>query len=246
MSSGKATYLLRFDDLCPTMAKDQFERFMVIVNRHGIRPILAVVPDNQDPQLMIEKPDPEFWNRMRVLEAAGATIALHGYQHRCTSPGPSLLRMHSRSEFAGIDEETQRAWIRSGQDILRNQGLCPRIFVAPRHGFDNATLRALAEEGLGFLSDGFATRPFTEGEVVWIPQQLWEPVKKSEGLWTICIHSNTVRPEIEENLDLFLHEFAGQFTNFDVVAAEREPRKLNWTERLRQSMKVRQLRTESA
>lgn len=246
MSFATAQYLLRFDDLCPTMSKERFERFMVIVNRHDIRPILAVVPDNQDPALRIDDPDPNFWNRMRSLEAAGATIALHGYQHRCVSPGQSLLGLHSRSEFAGIAEETQREWIRTGLEILRGNGLSPRLFVAPRHGFDAATLNALAEEGLGFLSDGFATRPYTRNEVVWIPQQLWEPVKKAGGLWTICIHSNTATSPLEEKLDLFLHEFAGQFTHFDEVIGRGQPNKLTSSERVREALAIRRIRLKAS
>jgi predicted deacetylase len=246
MSSAESHYLLRLDDLCPTMSKERFERFLVIVNRHEVRPILAVIPDNQDPEMHIDDPDPEFWSRMRALEAAGATIAMHGYRHLCHSPGPSLLGLHSHTEFAGIAEEKQREWIHSGLEILRKNGLCPRLFVAPRHGFDSATLRALAEEGLGFLSDGFATRPFTRNEVVWIPQQLWEPVKKSRGLWTICLHTNTAPPDIEQKLDLFLHDYAAQFTSFDQVIEQQAPQQLRWSERIREAVNMRRSRSRSA
>jgi predicted deacetylase len=235
MNPEPAQYLLRFDDLCPTMAAERFERFILIVQRHGIRPILAVVPDNQDPELRYQDPDPAFWDRMRSLQAAGATIAMHGFRHQCVSPGPSLLRLHSRTEFAGIAEETQREWIRNGIQILRKKGLRPRLFVAPRHGFDSATLSALAEEGLGFLSDGFATRAHIRKEVVCIPQQLWRPVKKPSGLWTICIHSNTAVSALEQELDLFLHESSKQFTNFDQLA-KMVPKELSWSERMREAL----------
>src|SRR3954464_6655558 len=105
MDLAPAKYLLRFDDLCPTMAREPFTRFMDLVDRYRIHPILAVVPDNHDPELDIENPDPNFWRRMRDLESAGATIALHGYRHVCQNRGPSFLRMHSDTEFAGVPEE---------------------------------------------------------------------------------------------------------------------------------------------
>ena len=60
MTSLAARYLLRFDDLCPTMAAERFERVMAIVQHHRLRPILAVVPDNQDPDLRCQHPDPAF------------------------------------------------------------------------------------------------------------------------------------------------------------------------------------------
>jgi predicted deacetylase len=242
----QANYLLRFDDLCPTMARERFQRFMVIVEQHQISPVLAVVPQNIDEELIVSDPDPNFWSRMRALEAAGATVALHGYRHECRSLGRSLLGLHSRTEFAGIPEEVQRHWIRAGLEILREKGLSPRLFVAPRHGFDSATLRALVEEGLAVLSDGFATRPFTRKGAIWLPQQLWEPVAKRHGLWTICLHTNTATPELERKLDLFLDEHADQFTNFDRVISEYKPTALRWNERLGEIFDTCRIRLRSA
>jgi predicted deacetylase len=219
MNSAPAQYLVRLDDFCPTMLREPRERFLSILARHGVSPILAVVPDNQDPDLDRQSSDPEFWHRMRSLQAAGATIALHGYRHLCTSRGKPLLKLHKETEFAGLDLATQQQWLRSGLAILRAQGLHPRLFVAPRHGFDRNTLRALGAEGLGALSDGFARRPFTQEKILWLPQQLWEPVAQKTGLWTICIHTNTAPRRLEEKLESFLAQHARQFTTFDQVAS---------------------------
>ena len=236
MKSPPAQYLIRFDDLCPTMLRDPLERYLSIVTRYGVRPILAVVPDNQDPALNLQPSDPEFWNRMKSLEAAGATIAMHGYRHLCSSRGKSLIGLHDETEFAGVEESQQRIWIRYGLTILRDHGLSPRLFVAPRHGFDRSTLRALAREGLGILSDGFARRAFTRHDVIWIPQQIWEPVRKPSGLWTVCIHSNTAPATLEQKLEQFLEKHAKYVTCFDEVIAERQPVALTWSERVGESM----------
>lgn len=246
MDIAAAQYLLRFDDLCPTMAREPFERFISLVDRYRIRPILAVVPDNHDPELNIGNPDPDFWRRMRDLESAGATIAMHGYRHVCQSLGPSFLGLHSQTEFAGVPEETQVQWIRSGLEILRQNGLSPRLFVAPRHGFDSATQRALIREHLPYLSDGFAVRLFTRRDVVWIPQQLWEPVEKSNGLWTTCLHTNTATPQLHRSLHCFLHRFADQFTSFDKVVSEAAPASLSCSERIREALAVYRIRLRSA
>jgi len=246
MDIAPAKYLLRFDDLCPTMAREPFTRFMALMDRYRIHPILAVVPHNHDPELNVDNSDPNFWRRMRDLESAGATIALHGYRHICQSQGPSFLPMHSYTEFAGVPEETQSQWIRSGLDILRQNGLSPRLFVAPRHGFDSATLRALVRERLPYLSDGFAARPFTRGDVLWIPQQLWEPVEKSNGLWTICLHANTATSHLHQSLGYFLHQFADQFTTFSEVISKSAPAKLHWNERTREALTMFRIRLRSA
>ncbi|MFY9854676.1 MAG: DUF2334 domain-containing protein, partial [Terracidiphilus sp.] len=109
-----AQYLLRFDDLCPTMAHDRWQRFLPLIEEFHLRPILAVIPANQDTELNLSPTDPEFWARMRAMEAAGAAIALHGLHHYCASRGESLLPLHRHTEFSGVPEEIQSDWIREG------------------------------------------------------------------------------------------------------------------------------------
>jgi predicted deacetylase len=225
-----AQYLLRFDDLCPTVSHNRWQRLLPLIAEFGIRPILAVVPDNRDTALQHSQPDPEFWERMRRMEAAGAAIALHGYHHFCNSKGRSLVPLHRHSEFAGIPEETQHQWIHTGLRILRVQGLNPRIWVAPRHGFDRATLRALQQEGINLLSDGLARVPFTRYGFTWIPQQLWVPEEKPKGLWTICLHVNSLGSSLVNQLHIFLSQHPAQFTSVDRVLAEFPPARLDPSE----------------
>jgi predicted deacetylase len=231
-----AQYLLRLDDLCPTHSADRWEDFRKLVQEFSIRPILAVIPDNGDPHLNREPYDHRFWDQLREMEIAGAAIAVHGYRHVCRSRGESLLRLHRQSEFAGVDPDTQRAWIRSGIEILQAKGLHPRLWIAPRHGFDRNTLRALREEGLPYISDGFARIPYRRNGVVWIPQQLWSPVSKSKGLWTICVHPQSARQSDLERLRWFLKGHWPQFTSFDRVLTEYEPRELGVGEAIYQRL----------
>jgi predicted deacetylase len=214
------------------MRQSQWCRLLPVIEELRIRPILAVVPDNQDRDLQQKPADPEFWAGMRALEAAGATIALHGFRHLCRSVGRSLIPLHGRSEFAGVDEHTQRQWIRAGLMMLREQGLNPKVWVAPRHGFDRATLRALRAEGINVLSDGFTRIPFRRGEVTWIPQQLWGPKEKQRGLWTICTHCNSARSAEVDALVAFMRRNARSFTSVDRVQAEFAAGKLETGERV--------------
>ncbi len=231
-----AQYILRCDDYCPASSQPQWQRFLDLIEEFGIRPILAVVPDNRDPGLEISPSDPDFWMRLRGLESAGATIGLHGFRHLSNSSGRSLVPLHRETEFAGAAFETQREWIRAGFQILRGHGLNPRIWVAPRHGFDARTLRALREEGLGVLSDGFARVPCVRGGITWIPQQLWEPVEKPQGLWTICVHPDTASDSRVESLRGFLRGHAEQFTSVERVLVELRAAELSVAERLHETM----------
>jgi len=237
-----ARYLLRIDDLCPTVCRERWERVARLIEESRIRPILAVVPENWDPELRVSPEDAGFWNRMRTMETAGATIGLHGYLHLAGSRGRSLVPLHRNSEFAGVPLEQQREWIGEGLRILRGHGLDPKIWVAPRHGFDKNTLKALRAEGISILSDGFARIPFVRGGVTWIPQQLWAPVEKREGLWTICVHPNTVSHRQIEKLAVFLGSHSGQFTSVDAVLAGFSPARLNPAEWFREKLALGRMR----
>ena len=227
-----AQYLLRFDDLCPAISSDRWGKFRRLIEEFNVRPILAVVPDNRDSDLEGSPCDPGFWSGLRNMEAAGAVIAMHGFQHLCHSTGSSLLGIHRLSEFAGVDFETQRAWIDEGLRILREKGLSPRLWIAPRHGFDRNTLRALSDAHVDCICDGFARIPYRRHGLTWIPQQLWSPVMKSEGLWTICIHPYTARSSEIDGLKRFLQHYGGQLTSFDRVLEDFRPAPLGLSERL--------------
>jgi hypothetical protein len=234
MTSGPARYLLRIDDLCPTVRREPLLRLAALIQEFKFRPILAVVPDNRDPGLCAGEHDESFWKRMCAMEQAGAAIALHGYQHRAESRGRSLVPLHRDSEFAGVSALTQRTWIRTGLEILLSRGLNPMLWAAPRHGFDRNTLEALLAEGISILSDGFARRPFLRGGFIWIPQQLWGPVDQHAGLWTICLHPNTMTKAQFDTLAAFVGERAAQFTSVEEALAEFPPSRLTCLERMRE------------
>ena len=102
---SRPQYLLRFDDICPTMNWDvwrDIERLMVI--RHVI-PILSVVPDNRDPKLMVDPPSNDFWPRVREWQARGWGIGVHGHQHVYVNKSAGIMGITSQSEFAGLARE---------------------------------------------------------------------------------------------------------------------------------------------
>ena len=227
-----AQYLLRIDDLCPTVSRARWPQFQTLIEEFRLQPILAIVPENRDAALNVSAADPSFWEQVRAFESAGAVVGMHGYRHLCNGQGRSRMSLHRASEFAGVPLETQRAWIRAGLEILRDHRLNPRIFVAPRHGFDAGTLSALRAERIALLSDGFARRLFLSDEMTWIPQQLWGPVEKTTGVWTICVHPNTATDAGMEELRAFLRAHAGEFTSVDRLLGERPPTTLTLAERI--------------
>ena len=232
MNSVPAQYLLRFDDLCPTMDRHRWQPFAQLIRTFHIQPILAIVPDNQDPELIRDPPDSGFWEEMRSFQSTGAAIGLHGFQHRCQSTGRSLIPLHSQTEFAGASAALQQEWIGHGLSILRSHGLEPSIWVAPRHGTDQQTLSALRSHNLNVISDGFARSPFLDHGQLWIPQQLWSPVAKPSGIWTICLHANSASGELIARLQAFVSAHAAQFTCVQAIVASHPTRPRTLADRL--------------
>jgi predicted deacetylase len=190
ISEGPA-YLLRFDDLCPTMNWRVWDNIEPVLVDLDIKPILAVVPDNQDPKLRVGPPADDFWERVRQWQGRNWAIALHGYQHRYVNRNAGLLRFPKKSEFAGLPRPEQEFKLRTGLAKFAQEGVRADAWIAPCHSFDKTTLQLLSELGISIISDGFSRLPFqSKGGLTWVPQQLWSFQPRKQGVWTICIHFN--------------------------------------------------------
>ena len=186
----RARYLVRFDDICPTMNWRVWEQLEPLLQAHGVKPIMAVVPDNRDPHLAVDAPQPDFWTRVRRWQAGGWTIALHGHQHLYSTRDAGLVGINRFSEFAGLAEDRQREKLQLALAVFEHEGVRVDAWVAPAHSFDAVTLRLLLQAGVRVVSDGFYTRPVQHLGAVWVPQQLWRFRPMRKGLWTVCFHHN--------------------------------------------------------
>lgn len=184
-------YLIRFDDLCPTMNWDMWYRIESVLLEHKISPLLAVVPDNQDKKLVAYAAREGFWDRVRAFQARGWSIGLHGYQHLYVTRDRGIVGIQARSEFAGLSSQVQKDKLRKGIEIFREQGIDPDLWIAPAHSFDSITVNALQELGIAVISDGLAIAPHTDANgMFWVPQQLWRFRRRPFGVWTVCFHHN--------------------------------------------------------
>jgi predicted deacetylase len=202
-----ASFLVRFDDVCPTMNWDVWNQIEPILERHGVKPIVAVVPDNRDPALIIDAPQSDFWMRVRDWQARGWTIAVHGYQHAYVTHDPGIVGLNAFSEFAGLSYDEQRRKIENALAILAQEKVQPEMWIAPAHAFDATTVRILVEKGLWMISDGFYFRPVHKLGVTWIPQQLWRFRRLPAGLWTVCYHPNDFSEDQIKQFDRDLTRF---------------------------------------
>jgi peptidoglycan/xylan/chitin deacetylase (PgdA/CDA1 family) len=208
---------VRFDDICPTMNWRVWDRVEAILERHDVKPIVAVVPDNRDPKLAVAEPRADFWERARGWQARGWTIGLHGYQHLYSHPSGGIVDIHAGGEFAGHDAATQRAKIAAGMEVFGKEGLVPKVWVAPGHAFDETTVALLPEFGIAAVSDGFYWRGVSRGGRPWLPQQLWRFRAMPFGLWTVCLHVNSWKDATLQRFDQMVARFSSSIITVEAA-----------------------------
>jgi predicted deacetylase len=213
-------FLIRLDDICPTMDHEKFARARAHFEAAGVRPLIGVVPDNQDPDLQIHPPDPAFWEAIRDLRAHGWAVAQHGYRHRIHTSDCGLLDITPRSEFAGRPLDVQRDDLAAGRAIMVAEGIATDIFMAPFHSYDAATLQALKAVGFTTLTDGYGLFPWREDGLLFVPQLFERPAHFGVGIYTMCLHLNNMRPDEIDALGRFLGANSARVIGFDQARSQ--------------------------
>ena len=210
-------FLLRFDDICPTMNWRVWAEIETVLVQRQFKPILAVVPDNRDPELQVDTPADDFWEQVRAWQDRGWTIALHGYQHRYVSRNAGMAARRRKSEFAGLPAEVQREKLRRGMEIFEREGITSRVWIAPGNAFDATTVALLPDFGINIISVGYFQFPYATqlfriadcalpngeeeqpirnpqsaicNQMTWVPQQMHYFRPAPSGVWTVCYHHN--------------------------------------------------------
>ena len=79
-----------------------------LLNKYSIKPIVGIIPDNMDLELLKYKKVNDFWKKAKMWENNGWTIAMHGYQHLYKTKEGGINPVNLRSEFAGLEYELQQ------------------------------------------------------------------------------------------------------------------------------------------
>ena len=227
--------LVRFDDICPTMDWEQWQRAMAIVETNRIRPLLGVIPDCQDPDLQLNKPQADFWQYIAQLQKQGFAIAMHGERHVFDSYAHGIVNRTPHSEFAGHSYEVQYEKIKRGKETLRQNGIETDIFFAPAHSYDENTLKALAANGFRYISDGKSKKPFLRQGILCIPCRSGGcPQIGKKGYYTAVVHANEwTRPDKAagyQALQRLCRDHRSEICNFTDYSAQ--PMGTSWIQRV--------------
>ena len=208
-------YILRLDDISPNMAWSLFSRLEEKLNLLGIKPVLGVVPDNQDSALNVEVVNTNFWDKVRDCSDLGWTIAQHGYQHKYSTNDGGILGINSFSEFSGLDYKTQFNKLKSGKSILLNNKVWQPVFMAPAHSFDKVTLQVLKELKFEYITDGYGLFPYKKAGLIFVPQLFSSFRHFGLGVYTVCIHLNSIEEKEMVSLLEFLEENKDKFVSLE-------------------------------
>lgn len=210
-------YLIRLDDACCTFNIVKWQRYFDLFDSYGIKPIIAVIPDNKSEEFSNHPLISNFWELVKVWEEKGWCIAMHGLDHvYVTNKSGILGTMPQNSEFAGLSYEEQLFKIKKSQEIFIGKGVIPHVFVAPSHTLDKNTLRALkAVTEIDTISDGFALNSYIKYGFNWIPMQAWSLKDRRQGTWTICLHPETAPDSQIYNLEDFIKRNKANIISID-------------------------------
>jgi len=214
----KPTYLFRLDDACPWLNLPQWQRLEILFDRFAVKPLVALIPDCQDPDLRTYPVYEHFWFWVRTWEQKGWALGLHGYQHLLAPNRGGLVPLNTYGEFPNLPAEIQHTKIQHAWALIRQHGFEPPWWVAPAHGTDDSTLSALkAQTPIRLISDGLTRTPYRYRDFLWIPQQLWRPRSMPAGLWTLCLHPNEMSSQDFLTLEDFLQNSRPELGSWKVL-----------------------------
>jgi len=220
-------YIIRLDDACPTMNHKKWKRMEEILNNYNILPIVAVIPNNKDSKLMVDKENNNFWKEVKIWQQKNWEIALHGFEHKYATKEAGIVPINNYSEFAGVSLEEQCYKIKEGINYFKQHNIECRAWIAPAHSFDENTIKALKQESnISIISDGIAFNPYYQYEMYWVPQQLWKPREMKFGTWTICYHPDEMKEHDFIDLENFLKKNHKKVTSINKLQLSKRKKNL--------------------
>ena len=215
-------YIIRLDDASHFSDLSKWNKIALILDNFKIKPIVAVIPNNKDKTLFYSKFNNNFWGLVSSWQDKNWSIAMHGYDHvfHKINRRNLFFPYYNRSEFGGLPLISQKNKIKKSLRIFKQNGIDPKIWVAPAHSFDSKTLIAIKEESdIMIVSDGISFYPYFFNDFYFIPQQIWDIKNKFFGMWTICLHPDKMSTEDIEQFELKIKSLVdqGKITNVNEI-----------------------------
>ena len=184
--------LIRFDDIAENMNWHFMEKSEQLFDKYKIKPVLGVIPNNQDVELRSYPKKENFWKIVKNWQSKGWEISMHGYNHLYVTETNKndYFKYGGKSEFFGESLVSQTNKIQKGLEIFKKNNIKVRSFFAPNHTYDANTFIALKNSGIYEVIDGYGLNPYLKNEIIFIPQLFYKNFFIPFGLQTTQIHLN--------------------------------------------------------
>lgn len=211
--------LIRFDDIAPNMNWKMMDKCEELLDRYNIKPIIGVIPNNQDDELLKYPKRENFWQTVNSWKLNKWSIAMHGYNHlydRDTNK-KDYFNYGGRSEFYGHAYEIQLKKIKKGLEIFEKNNIKIDMFFAPNHTYDENTFRALKEAGIYKIIDGYGLMPYTINGIQFVPQLFYKLYALPFGIQSTQIHVNYWSEKNFVEFANFIKKNCNKIINADVA-----------------------------
>lgn len=219
--------LIRIDDVAENMNWKHMDKCESLFDKHNIKPLLGVIPLNQDTELFKMPKNDNFWSRVHDWQKKGWEITMHGCNHLYTqkSNKKDLFNYGGDSEFYGLNYDEQFKKIKLGLEKFKKENIVVRSFFAPNHIYDNNTLKALKNSKIKIVIDGYGLFPFYKDEILFIPQLFYKEICLPFGIQSTQIHLNNWDDNYYENFQTFIEKQKNKITDLDYILNLNNPTK---------------------
>ena len=219
--------LLRLDDASPRRNIDNWNRIENLLSSFGIKPLVGVIPDNQDPSFAAYPFDVHFWDMVHHWIDVGWAVGMHGYNHLYSTEDGGINPVNARSEFAGISLLEQEEKIEKGIRIMHEHNIFPKVFFAPSHTFDKNTLAALQKKSeIRIISDTIANDVYYKDGFYFVPQQSGRVRDLPFKVITFCYHPNVMTENNYKELEQYVEKNRGYFIGFNELELKMRKRNI--------------------
>ncbi len=216
--------LIRLDDIAENMNWPLMKKCEALFDKYNIKPLLGVVSNNLDPDLLSNQKNELFWKQIRTWKEKKWEIAMHGYTHVYDKETykKDFFNYGGKSEFFGHTYEEQFSRINKSLEIFKKENIEIRSFFAPNHTYDLNTFAALKNNNISNIIDGYGLMPFKKNNMNFIPQLFYKEIALPFGIQSTQVHLNYWKEG-----DFFKFEKFIKKNNSKIISFEEAIKKVN-------------------
>lgn len=209
--------LIRLDDIAENMNWPLMKKCESLFDKYNIKPLLGVVSNNKDPELLSNQKNDKFWDQIRKWKEKNWEISMHGFTHVYDqeTKKKDYFNYGGGSEFFGHSYEEQFSRINKSLEIFKKENIEVRSFFAPNHTYDLNTFSALKNNNIQNIIDGYGLMPFKRNNINFIPQLFYREILLPFGIQSTQVHLNYWNENDFQAFEKFIIKNNSKVISFD-------------------------------